>query len=220
MNNIDYLFEQVENSGCIPDVNDVIVIDPVTRTMHIPNTEGVLGVEFDVDAERKYFVCPTVVGNDIHISDCTVYVNYLNANNDKGSYIVSDVSIDGDNALFSWELSDRVTKYKGQVKFMVCLCVIVDGVVKNDWHTTLVTANVLEGLDVEDVEPDFDDTAAAEKKYYIDATGTAWFAEDVFVDNGEVSVKGLAKKLQDIPSLENVVKAVLEALPTWEGGSY
>ena len=122
----------------------MILIDPGTRQFNIPGAELTFGVESDAGSERKWFQCPRYVGNNLDLASCFVRMNFRNANGEMDSYLVDDVTVDGDNVKFSWVLSLKVTKYKGQVKFVVCA---VGPNQKVEWHTTLGAGIVLEGLE-------------------------------------------------------------------------
>jgi hypothetical protein len=66
-------------------------------------------------------------------------------------YIVTDATVYNDEwVYFSWELSRKVTQYKGNIYFIVC-AVQADskGNITNEWNTTLAEGKVLEGLEVE-----------------------------------------------------------------------
>lgn len=66
-------------------------------------------------------------------------------------YIVTDASVYNEEwVYFSWELSRKVTQYKGNIYFVVC-AVKADskGNITNEWNTTLAEGKVLEGLEVE-----------------------------------------------------------------------
>lgn len=123
--------------------NDFLVIDPDSRTIYVPESETVFGVEADTNAERKYFTCPRYVGDNIDLASCFLRVNFRNANNEEDSYLVDDVTATADAVAFSWRLSDKVTAYKGQVQFKVH----ADTGNGQDWGTTLATGEVLEGLE-------------------------------------------------------------------------
>lgn len=125
----------------------MIVINSSTRQFNIPGSDLTFGVEADAGSERKYFQCPRYVGNKLDIASSFVRINYRNANGEIDSYLVEDLTVDGDNVLFSWELYPKVTAYKGQLKFVMC---VTGPDTKVAWHTTLGTGMVLEGL-----EPDY-----------------------------------------------------------------
>ena len=149
MATVDELLAVADTDIGMTDINDVIIIDPVTRQLHIPTTELILGVESDEKAERKYFKCPKSVGNGIDICACNIRINFMNANGEKDYYIVEDAVDDGDFVTFSWVLSRKVTKYIGKVSFVVCFCTSNSvGEIVTEWNTTVGTGNVLEGLEV------------------------------------------------------------------------
>lgn len=124
----------------------MIVINTSTRQFNIPGADMTFGVEADAGSERKHFQCPRYVGNNLDLMGSFVRLNYRNANGEVDSYLVEDMTVDGENVLFSWELSPKVTAYKGQIRFVLC---VVGPDTKVAWHTTLGTGVVLEGLEPE-----------------------------------------------------------------------
>lgn len=128
-------------------------IDPETRVITIPPEYQLLGVESDEKAERIYFKCPKIVGDDIDLSKLALRVNFRNAGQVVDQYLVDDVAVDGDNITFSWLLSRRVTQYEGDVNFIVCAVRVSGETITNEWNTTLATSQVLEGLEVDTPEP-------------------------------------------------------------------
>ena len=129
------------------------VIDPETRVITIPATYQRLGVENDKLVERIEFQCPKIVGDNKNLTEFQLRINYQNANDEKDQYIVTDVIEEGENILFSWELSRKVTAYRGIVSFIVCAVIVSDETIRNEWNTTLATSQVLEGLEVDTPEP-------------------------------------------------------------------
>lgn len=137
----------------LTETNDKIEIDADTRTMIIPETERIFGVMSDEKGERKYFRCKRFVGNGIDLSKLDLRVIYQNASgleSGRDKYIVTDLATDGeDYVTFSWELSRKVTAYKGVISFIVCAIKTgTDGIITNEWNTTLANGIVLDGLEV------------------------------------------------------------------------
>lgn len=130
---------------------DKCVIDPESREIVIPETYQILGVESDEKVERIEFECPKIVGDNIDLSKLQIRINYQNANGDKDQYIVDDVETDGDNIIFSWLLSRKVTAYQGTVQFIVCAVKVSGSAITNEWNTTVAEAEVMEGLEIETV---------------------------------------------------------------------
>lgn len=129
------------------------MIDPETREIMVPETYQLLGVESDEKAERIEFQCPKIVGDNINLSQLQIRVNFQNANGEKDQYIVTDLESDIENITFSWLLSRKVTAYKGEVRFIVCAVKISGETITNEWNTTVATAEVLEGLEVDTPSP-------------------------------------------------------------------
>lgn len=126
-------------------------VDDDTRLVTVPDKYKKLGVESDEKAKRIWFRFPKFVGNNgVDLSAIGVRVNFRNANGDGDIYIVEDLTTDGDYVVFSWELTRKVTEYKGHVSFVVCAVKsATDGTTKNEWNTTLnKECEVLEGLEV------------------------------------------------------------------------
>ena len=154
MPSVDELLNMAEVAEVtFTETNDKIEIDADTRTMIIPDTERIFGVMSDEKGERKYFRCKRFVGNGIDLSKLDLRVIYQNASgleSGKDKYIVTDIKADGeDYVTFSWELSRKVTAYKGIISFIVCAIKTgTDGIITNEWNTTLANGIVLDGLEV------------------------------------------------------------------------
>lgn len=147
MPTVDEMLEVAEQAL----VDDVLVIDAEKRTINIPATETLFGVESDKKSERKYFRCPRYVGNNLDMMKANLYVNYENAGGAKDVYIVTDKAQKGDNVEFSWELNDNVTEFMGTVSFVVCAkWSTSSGVLTNEWNTTLATGTSLQGLEADE----------------------------------------------------------------------
>ena len=131
----------------VESVDTILVINPDTRIINV-GSGLLLGVETDNDAERVEFQCPKVVGDNLDLSQYHIYIHYQNAKGEKGKYLCEDIEDGGENITFSWLLSQKVTLYKGQTKFLVCAKKTQEETIV--WNTTLASGNVLEGLDVDE----------------------------------------------------------------------
>ena len=131
----------------VESVDTVLVINPDTRIINV-GSGLLLGVETDNDAERVKFQCPKIVGDNLDLSQYHIYIHYQNAKGEKGKYLCEDIEDGGENITFSWLLSQKVTLYKGQTKFLVCAKKTQEDTIV--WNTTLASGNVLEGLDVDE----------------------------------------------------------------------
>lgn len=139
---------------------DYLVIDPATRSITVPASEKIFGVEGDEDAARKYFICPRYVGDNLDLAGMFLTVYWRNANGDEDGYLVNDVEIDGNYVTFSWLLSEKAVAYKGALQFSVCADLPNTAAKRRpDWNTTTASGEVLEGMDPDlgDVEGETSD---------------------------------------------------------------
>ena len=148
---VEEAFAMMEDAEKTKEDNTVFCeIDAETRKVTVPETYKILGVESDEDSERVYFRAPRIVGDKIDLATLGLRINYQNANSQKDSYPVDDLTVENEFITFSWLLSRKAVAYKGTVKFIVCAVRIGDNAeISNEWNTTLASAEVLEGLEVD-----------------------------------------------------------------------
>lgn len=132
--------------------NDYIVINDDLRTMAIPDSITLLGVESDDDVNKIPFQMPKeYCGFDL--STFSARINYMNANGDGDVYIVDDLAVDGDDPSlmnFTWLVGRNACAYKGNVQFIVCLKLFAtdgSGNVEQEFNTTVYSLPVLQGLE-------------------------------------------------------------------------
>lgn len=129
------------------DDREYLVIDPATRVIYVPESEKVFGVTGDDNADRKYFICPRYVGDNLDLAAMFIRVNFRNANGEEDGYLVDDVEVAGEYVTFSWKLWPKVVAHVGAVQFGVCadLPNTADRRMP-DWNTAMAAGEVLEGL--------------------------------------------------------------------------
>ncbi len=134
---------QVNDTG----INDVVIIDNDLRTIIIPASITLLGVESDENVQTLHFQMPkTYKGLDL--SEFDIRINYMNANNVGDTYAVDDSEISGENIVFTWTVGRVACMYKGNTKFIVCLKKKdASGNVLKEFNTSLASLPVLEGLE-------------------------------------------------------------------------
>ena len=129
--------------------DDIITIDSDLRTINIPPTIKLLGVESDKDVRRLHFKMPATYG-DIDLSNFQIRINYLNAKSEGDVYPVTDKAVASGYITFSWLVGKFAVQYKGAVRFIVCIRdVAKDGRVLRELNTTLASLPVLEGLETD-----------------------------------------------------------------------
>lgn len=127
--------------------SQVCTIDPDTRVINVPACYKEFGVEADEKVNRIKFQCPKIVGDNIDLTTFNLYINYMNARGNYNAYLVDDVTVFGDNIMFSWLLSRHVTEKSGTVNYIVCAKKSDDTSVLNEWNTKVATATVGVGLE-------------------------------------------------------------------------
>ncbi len=136
-------------------VNDILMVDAEDRTIIVPANEMLFGVRQDMDAERKHFKCPKIVGDNVDLSNCHIYISYVpskqdgtyDINEDVGAYLCEDLDVDGDYVTFSWKLSGNVFVKAGYIAFAVyAKQADADGNLQTKWHTTFAIGKVLDTL--------------------------------------------------------------------------
>lgn len=134
---------QVNDTGA----DEVITIDNDLRTIIIPASITLLGVESDENVQTLHFQMPkTYKGLDL--SEFAIRINYMNANNVGDTYAVDDSEISGENIVFTWTVGRVACMYKGNTKFIVCLKKKdASGNVLKEFNTSLASLPVLEGLE-------------------------------------------------------------------------
>lgn len=130
--------------------NETILINDDLRTMQIPESIKLLGVESDDDVNKIPFQMPKeYCGFDL--STFEARINYMNANGKGDLYIVDDLTVDGDDPSkmnFTWLVGRNACAYKGDTRFIVCLKKFDDKQnVVQEFNTTVYSLPVLEGLE-------------------------------------------------------------------------
>lgn len=129
-------------------MEEILVADLVNRTIVIPATLRILGVESDDDVRRLYFNVPRYYGK-IDLSEFKIQVNFENAKGDGDVWPVDDLVVNQDDILtFSWLVDRSAFKYAGNVTFNLCMKKYdTEGIVVKELNTTTVSLPVLKGLE-------------------------------------------------------------------------
>lgn len=151
----------------ISPINDIITIDPETRTINLPASEILFGTEQEMNVERKYFKCPKIVGDNIDLSKHQIYITYVTAKDNTGTflpeeepglYYCEDMAVDGDYITFSWLLSGNVLRNHRFIAFAVSAKHMDGEVLKTRWKTKPAVGTVFltvpDGEAIEERYPD------------------------------------------------------------------
>ena len=159
MNDLDKAYDKYVNNHTIVQndiltlndeaVTDYCEIDSNLRNITIPEVYKTAGVMADNNVKKIYFKI-NKFSQETDLSQLDIYINYQNGNNEADRYKVLDKQIEGDYIIFSWLISSFATKYKGTIKFIVCM----NNENNIHWNSTLATLNVLEGLETDEAIAD------------------------------------------------------------------
>lgn len=128
------------------------LIDENMRTVTVPPEGVVLGVTGDKDVNRINFKMVRFY-DGLDLSTFQIRINYVNANGDANYYQVTDTTVEEDYILFTWLVSSDAAAYKGTVSFAARLYTVEDTIVKESFNSTVATAEVLEGIIVDEYMP-------------------------------------------------------------------
>lgn len=134
--------ELLETEGC----DDILVVDLESRTIKIPSSVKVLGVEADDETRILHFQVPRHTCG-VDLSEFAIRVNYRNAKGEGDLYMVTDTVVEDELIKFDWIVGRHAFAKKGNVVFNVCFKDIFEGVVRREFNTTVATLPVLEGLE-------------------------------------------------------------------------
>lgn len=195
-----------------------------TREITVPSEETFLGVFSDRNVMRKHFKCPKTIGENIDLSTCDIFINYVSVGNTLGQYRCDDVSVSGSDITFSWLLSGNLfdANKNGNVYFSVQAKTKTG---QNVFNTTKAMGTVKETVEATDYI----------QEQYADIILDMLNRIDVLESNGGVSGTTNYNDLINKPKINGVVLSgnvtskqlgiptvqdVLNALPKWNGGNY
>ena len=141
------LEEALMQAEVYAEETEICTIDNDLRTITIPSSLQIVGVESDEDVRRLNFQMPKQYG-EVDLSEFDIRINFMNANNSGDVYAVTDKAVSGDNITFSWLVGRNALAYRGNIRFIVCLKKTdAEGVVQQEFNTTIAQLTVLEGLE-------------------------------------------------------------------------
>lgn len=106
-----------------PSTEPYIIIND-DRTITVPDELKRIAVQNDHNIETVTFICPASWDAINFGGDIVIYINYVCSDGSKGSYHVpmSDVSMyEWNDIMFTWVISNNVTKVPGNLRFNVCI---------------------------------------------------------------------------------------------------
>lgn len=155
MSDLDSLFDEATVVGIdFEDDNNLLVIDHDFRTIEIPSNKKLLGVTSDSRVNILRFIAPRYY-NGIDLSLFDFRINYMNANGEGDLYVVQNPVIGDDYIQFNWVVGHHACLYNGDVSFIVCAKLFLEGsdppVIAREYNTAVHKLPVINGLEVEEI---------------------------------------------------------------------
>lgn len=164
----------------IIDADAHFIIDPITRAIKNQTPNKVRLIQGDHNCERFSFEMPRLVeGHDMTTCNL-VQVHYKNIDastraENKGVYEIKDMQVDGNNIVFSWLITENVTKFVGEIEFLIVFKCTKGEVVDYKWHTDInKEISISNGMNnTEEVTEPFPDILGQWKEELFEAGGNA-----------------------------------------------
>lgn len=137
-------FEKIKSSDSLPE--EKFIVDG--RKINVPQALANIGVRNDNHAETVEFEMQRYF-DGIDLSEHLLHIDFINAGSEADSYLVETVTSTSEKINFIWNISNKVTKYKGTVKFALRFSTVSEEEkVIYAWHSEIAQFNVLDGLSV------------------------------------------------------------------------
>lgn len=138
-------FEKIKSSDSLPE--EKFIVDG--RKINVPQALANIGVRNDNHAETVEFEMQRYF-DGIDLSEHLLHIDFINAGSEADSYLVETVTSTSEKINFIWNISNKVTKYKGTVKFALRFSTVSEEEEKviYAWHSEIAQFNVLDGLSV------------------------------------------------------------------------
>ena len=151
MSKLDYAYDKYVKSPAAflltvdGETIERCIVDDLSRHITVPESLKIAGVEADNNVKRIFFKTDREA-QIVDLSKLDIYINYPNAKGEADRYHCDDKKVEGDFITFSWLVSDFATKYKGKIKFIVCM----ENENGEHWNSTIAELEVLEGLETKE----------------------------------------------------------------------
>ena len=197
----------------IIDADAHFIIDPITRLIKNKTQNKVRLIQGDHNCERFSFEMPKLVeGHDMtKCNHVQVHYNNIDAGTreeNKGVYEINDMHVNGENIVFSWLITENVTKLVGKINFLIVFKCTTGEVVDYKWHTDINSEiSISDGMNnTEEVTELFPDILAQWKDELFEAGGNAVVnvnvaeanAIEAVQEEGATQIKNVKTEVEEI----------------------
>lgn len=95
-----------------------ILVNYRTKHLDVPDGLSIVGVKGDQDSRRLHFRMQKI-SDEIDLSESNILINYVNALDQTGEYLVEDAELDGEDVVFTFLIPAALTKKAGKVSIEV-----------------------------------------------------------------------------------------------------
>lgn len=164
----------------VRDTGAHFLIDQFTRHIKNDSANKTTIVQYDHNSERLTFEIPLYVdGHAMTLCDL-IEIHYINISTDgnsqnPGTYEVNDIKAEGENAVFTWLISQECTQLAGSLNFFIVFKCTENGVTVYRWGTEIYkNLPISAGMDNgEAVLTEYPDILAQWKAQLFSASDTA-----------------------------------------------
>lgn len=110
-----------ESSGKVRSIfhkHPEILVNYRTKHLDVPDGLSIVGVKGDQDSRRLHFRMQKI-SDEIDLSESNILINYVNALDQTGEYLVEDAELDGEDIVFTFLIPVALTKKAGKVSIEV-----------------------------------------------------------------------------------------------------
>ena len=201
----------------VRDTGAHFLIDQFTRQIKNDSANKTTIVQYDHNSERLTFEIPLYVdGHAMTLCDL-IEIHYINISTDgnsqkPGTYEVNDIKAEGENAVFTWLISQECTQLAGSLNFFIVFKCTEDCVTVYRWGTEIYkNLPISAGMDNgEAVLTEYPDILAQWKAQLFDASDTAVLNVATAEANALAAIEaaGEAKKQAVLDSIPDEYEAL------------
>lgn len=201
----------------VRDTGAHFLIDQYTRQIKNDSANKTTIVQYDHNSERLTFELPLYVdGHAMTLCDL-IEIHYINISTDgksqnDGMYEVEDIKAEGENAVFTWLISQECTQLAGSLNFFIVFKCTENGVTVYRWGTEVFkNLPISEGMDNgEAVLTEYPDILAQWKAQLFSASDTAVLNVATAEGNALAAIEaaGEAKKQAVLDSIPDEYEAL------------
>lgn len=128
-----------------------IIINMDARTITVPEELYNIGVIGDHKCEKIFLRIPGTTFDGQTLTDKSPKIRYINAGREYGEFEITEIEIEDDTIRLGWMIDNFVTKYSGEVSFVLHFDLTDNNGLTYQWSTQPGRLNVLKGLDMDNI---------------------------------------------------------------------